>query len=556
MKFLRARISIFVAGSLLASISHAEDSPPPPADKQAEPAIATPGAEGDYLRAVHHQVHRRWADNFLRLAAETLPATNPVNELTRVAEAEVIIGPNGQLVAMKMTKPSGYAGFDDAVADVLRDSAPFAVPPVDLLSDDDAVHVRWTFARDQRRCSGLAIERFEDPLEIAAVKLLRKKRQGELLRRAAVATAAGMPVETVMGAIAKAWVPASFNAAANIVTPGVSLRVARLLAEAGDPAAVKSLQAAVTLPETAEGAGEALSSAKVPVCPLVKKSFDSPNLADQHRAALALKSAGEIDCAPGLIRLLQNSKARPDARVAAAIALGPIIDEAAHKAVATAAKEDASAAVRGAAMLAGIRPGAGRGKVVAMVPFLRDPAPDIRAAAAGGIVRAGGDTDLADLYVLFKDSDPRAAESVARELDRVRTDEATKFLVRLLKRPFPSVQTLAAQMLIKRRAVSSLSALKPLLDPATDPALRQIALVAADAPALAAADPKLGLAVYRAYLGRGERDLAGNWWVSHAAALPPSDQTGALLDWIDTRTMGGAMARGGNVAAPGGDHGK
>ncbi|HXI59391.1 MAG TPA: HEAT repeat domain-containing protein, partial [Polyangia bacterium] len=142
------------------------------------------------------------------------------------------------------------------------------------------------------------------------------------------------------------------------------------------------------------------------------------------------------------------------------------------------------------------------------------------------------------------------------ELDRVRTEEATKFLVRLLKRPFPSVQTLAAQMLIKRRAVSSLSALKPLLDPANDPALRQIALVAADAPALAAADPKLGLAVYRAYLGRGERDLAGNWWVAHASALPPSDQTDALLDWIDTRTTGAAMARGGNASAPGGEHGK
>ncbi len=203
-------------------------------------------------------------------------------------------------------------------------------------------------------------------------------------------------------------------------------------------------------------------------------------------------------------------------------------------------------------MLAGIRPGAGRGKIVAMVPFLRDPAPDVRAAAAAGIVRAGGDTDLDDLYVLFKDSDPRAAELVARELDRVRTEEATKFLARLLRRPHVSVQNLAAQMLINRHAVAAYPSLKTFLDPATDPALRMRALVAADAPALAtlanpaeaAADPSLGIAVYRAYLGRKERDLAAAWWVAHASGLSPQQQTETLLDWIDARDLGAAVARG------------
>jgi hypothetical protein len=201
-----------------------------------------------------------------------------------------------------------------------------------------------------------------------------------------------------------------------------------------------------------------------------------------------------------------------------------------------------------------------------MVAFLRDPAPDVRAAAAGGIIRAGGDTDLADLYVLFKDNDPRASESVARELDRVRTEEATKFLVRLLKRPQASVQLLAAQMLIKRHAVSSFAALKPFLDPATDPALRARALVAADASVLAAMtnpgdgpdnDPNgAGVAAYRAYLGRGERDLAGAWWVGHVATLSPDNQTDTLLDWIASSDAGAPMAGGGGTATAQGYHRK
>ncbi|HEX3695045.1 MAG TPA: HEAT repeat domain-containing protein [Polyangia bacterium] len=542
---------------LIAGQARAES---PPVDRLPEPTIAAAGAEGDYLRAIHHQVHRRWAENFIRLAGETLPATDRVNDLTRAVEDELVIGADGQIISTKLTTPSGFAGFDDAVGDVLRDSAPFPKPPVDLLSDDDAVHIRWTFARDQRRCSQLALERAQDPLEIAAPKLLRKNRQAELFNRASAAVAAGLPVESVVGAVAKAWMPA------NLAGAHPSGRVARALAETGDRAAIKWLQAAVTQPATAGEVGEALSAAKVRVCPLVKKTLGGATVAEQEPAARALKNAGEPDCAPELVKLLQNPKARIEARVAAAVALGPITDDAGHKALAAAAKDDPSPAVRGAAMLAGIRPGAGRGKVVAMVAFLRDPAPDVRAAAAGGIIRAGGDTDLADLYVLFKDNDPRAAESVARELDRVRTEEATKFLVRLLKRPQASVQLLAAQMLIKRHAVSSFAALKPFLDPTTEPTLRARALVAADAPVLAAManpgdgpgnDPNgAGVAAYRAYLGRGERDLAGAWWVGHAAMLSPDNQTETLLDWIATRDGGAPMARGGGTATAQGYHEK
>ena len=205
-------------------------------------------------------------------------------------------------------------------------------------------------------------------------------------------------------------------------------------------------------------------------------------------------------------------------------------------------------------MLALIRPNAGRAKVIAMEKFLRDPNADIRAAAAAGVVRAGGDVNLDDLYVLFKDNDPRPSMAALHELDRLPSEEATKLVARLAKRPQLVVQKLAAEILIRRAARDSYSALRPFLDGKTDPELRTLALVAADEPTLAAAaaDPQLGLAAFRARLARGERDQAADWFVAHGKKLSPADQAAAMTEWIATAegpTLATAQARGKPTAA-------
>ena len=73
--------------------------------------------------------------------------------------------------------------------------------------------------------------------------------------------------------------------------------------------------------------------------------------------------------------------------------------------------------------------------------------------------------------------------------------------------------------------------------------------MAADPEALRAAasnsaDPRQSVGAYRAYLGRGERDLAGGWWLAHAAGLAPAAQTETLLDWLNSRDPRATMARG------------
>src|SRR5664279_2595292 len=135
------------------------------ADKLAEPALTGTGADGDYLRQVHERVHARWAGNFLRLASETLPASDPVNDPARTVTVDLVLSTDGgQIVSLEVSKSGGLAGFDDAAKEVLRDSLPFPAPAADVRSDDGLVRLRWSFARDQRRCAEVAVIHAEEPL--------------------------------------------------------------------------------------------------------------------------------------------------------------------------------------------------------------------------------------------------------------------------------------------------------------------------------------------------------------------------------------------------------
>ena len=131
------------------------------ADKLAEPPLAGTGIEHEYLRLVHERVHPRWTDNFLRLASGTLPASDPVNDPARATTVDMVLAADGQIVAIDVAKGSGFAGFDDAAREVLRDSVPFPSAAIDVRSDDGQIHLRWIFARDQRRCADVTVLHIE-----------------------------------------------------------------------------------------------------------------------------------------------------------------------------------------------------------------------------------------------------------------------------------------------------------------------------------------------------------------------------------------------------------
>ncbi|HEY7370834.1 MAG TPA: TonB family protein [Polyangia bacterium] len=529
----RPEVWPFVLAAVLALPLRRAAADPIAADKLAETPMASAGSgpEADYLRTLHGHIHRRWADNFLQLAGEKLPAVNPLNQAGLTAEADVVVAPDGQLISARIARGSGFPGFDDAILEVLRDSVPFPTPPPAIRSDDERLHLHWLFARDQRRCAGVTVTHSYDPVEVALPKLLRAGRRDEALKRVAMTRGAGLPAESVFTLLAADWIKAAIH------EPWATVRMARLLAERGDDEGGKWLKNAVRRPELAGDAGQALVAVRVPLCPLLKAWFDSDNWTDHQVAAVALMNAGDPACAPGLTKLLRNTKARPEARAAAATALGSIDDADARKALAEMARDDNPVApVRAAAMLAQIKPGAGRPKVIAMERYLRDASPDIRAAAAAGVVRAGGAANLDDLYVLFKDNDARPAMASLRELDRVPSEEATKLIARLARRPQPEVQKLASEILLRRNARDYYPSFKSFMDPKADPDLRALALAGADEPALqaAASDPKLGLGVFRARLARGEREQAIDWFLAHGAAIPAAMQGEAMADWLST----------------------
>ncbi len=499
-----------------------------PNDKAAEPAVMGGPNDLEYLRKLHAHVHKRWADNFLQLIGQNLKLSDPLNDPTRVAEADVIIGGDGKLLNVTLTKRSGFAGFDDAIPEILKDSSPFPKPPQAARSDDDNLHVHWTFARDERRCSGIAVLHVDDPLEVAIPKLMRTGRRDEIVGRVIAARASGLPADPAVSALAKEWLVGAAK------QPWVTMKIATSLADRGDADAIAWLKAALKKPDQARAAGAALAAKKIPVCPLVKAGLEGANAAEQMAAAQALATAGEVACAPGLVKLLETPKAKSDARIAALIALGPIDDDGAKASLATATKDD-NAGVRAAAMLAQIRPMSGRAKMLSMVHLVKDPAIEVRTAGSAGVVRAGGDSDFDDLYMLFKDTDPRPAVAVIKELERVPSEEATKMIAKLMRRPLPAVQKAAAQLLVKRHAKSVFPAFKTFLEPpSSDAELRGLALVAADDAQLAAQanDPKMGGWVYGALLARGERDRAADWLLSHAPAMTPVAQADAMVDWL------------------------
>jgi len=501
---------------------------PLPSDKLAEPPIMGGPNDVEYLRKLHAHVHKRWTDNFLALIGQNLALGNPLNDATRAAEADVVISPAGQLVSTTITKSSGFAGFDDAIPEVLKDSVPFPASPQASRSDDDNLHLHWVFARDERRCSGVTILHIDDPLEIAIPKLMKAGRRDELVARIAAARAGGAHAEPSMTSLANEWLRGAAK------EPWVTVKIASALAGHGDADAIAFLKTAVKKPAEARAAGASLAANKVAICPVVKAALEGANAAEQMMAAQALATSSETACVPGLVKMLENPKLKAEARAAAATALGPVDDDAARAALATAAKED-NVAVRAAAALAQIRPNAGRAKMLSMVRLLKEPAIELRAAGCAGVVRAGGDSDFDDLYMLFRDTDPRPAEATLRELDALRSEEATKMIAKLMRRPLVAVQRLAAELLVKRHAKSTFAAFGAFLEPpSSDPELRGMALVAADDAKLAslAADPKLGPWVYRARLARGERDRAADWLLAALPAMPPAAQADAMVEWL------------------------
>jgi TonB family protein len=155
------------------------------------PALIDPARPGAaYLTSVALQLQPGWGQ-FLDDCRIRLPATHPLNQTTLAATAAITIDRKGRVSDVAIAQPSGNADFDRAVRDAIADATSLPMPPVEALSDDDRVHLRWLFARDRRQAGPATaeIEHRELPLATTIAKLVASGELARAARRCATAPA-------------------------------------------------------------------------------------------------------------------------------------------------------------------------------------------------------------------------------------------------------------------------------------------------------------------------------------------------------------------------------
>ena len=491
-----------------------------------EPAVQGDESALPYLRALHVQVHRLWADNFLAMAAAQLPKDHPINTLSREVNLEVVLSAAGKLIDVRVTKTSGAAEFDSSAMDVVKASAPFGVAPEEVLSDDGKARVLWTFARDDRRCSGLTLAHRELPLAEAVKAMVAQGRDGAATARLQKATdaerLAGMDV------FARAWLDGKENDKA------LAVEVAAANALAGDDRGAERLRKAAEK-EPTFGVVRGLAALKIPICPLIKDYLNKGNSAEaRERFLWALAAGTEGECLSFAIATAKNRTARRIERTLALSSLGHS-DGAEAKAALKEALKDPDPNIQAAAILAEARPGAGKSAVFRLTPLLSDKSVAVRAAAAAALVRVGGEAMLPQLFLIFREKDPVVFTTLAPELAALSGAPSAEMLGRFLRKDDLSFKLAAARALASRRddyaakpraslANATNAELQLLAGPALDKDKRQAALQSPTNDKF----PDTFAALLR---GNG-RTVAADWLLAQFAKLEPATRVSLLGQWL------------------------
>lgn len=504
------------------------------ATEAAEPAVGPPGPAGDYLRKVHERLHGHWADGFIRMSPYKV--VGPVSS-TRHVDIAITVRWDGTLASVNVVKPSDAPEFDSAALNALAMAAPLP-PPVEVMADDGLAHIRWRFARDFRLCSGGEIVPVEFPLEVALPRLAARGRLAEALRRMRDALERqGWSGGDFLAPFARQWL-----ARPQLTTELDTLAVAAL-AVGGERALERRLESALFVPDTAVIAARALARLGRDVAPLLQARLGAETTdaikssAVQVALAEPKVAAACGHCADALVALVLE-RHRPAALRARAVTAIARLNrtEAVSHALAVAA-QDANPAVQAPALLATVTKE--RPSLIKMASLLRNRAPELRAAGAAGVIRAGGEEGVEQLYRLPRETDVRPIVAAAAELAQLRGDDSATLLEKLLKRTEPEVRVAVVQALAARRDAASRKLAETVIaaakrEPAENPAMRTLALdQAAPAELVAmAADTRLGLAGYRALLRANLREDAARWILFRLEELSPEDQIVALGDWI------------------------
>jgi TonB family protein len=494
-----------------------------------EPAVQGEGSALPYLRDLHARVHRLWADNFLAMATAQLPKDHPINVMSRAVDLELVLSAEGKLLDVRIVKSSGSTEFDSAAMDVVKASVPFGAAPEDVLSDDGKARVLWTFARDDRRCSGLTLDHRDLALADAVKTMVVQGRDGAAVARLQkvddTERLAGMDV------FARAWLDGMEKDKA------LAVDVAAANAIAGDERGAERLRkAAEKEPTLAVVRG--LAALKIPICPLIKDYLNKGNSAEaRERFLWALGEGADGECLSFAIATAKNRAAGRVERTLALASLGHSNSAEAMAALKDVLK-DPDPNVQAAAILAEARPGAGKSAVFRLTPLLRDKSVAVRAAATAALVRVGGEAVLPQLFLVFKEKDPVVYTTLAPELAALSGAPSAEMLGRFLRKDAPSIRLAAARALATRHDDAAAKVQATLAGAAT-PELRLLAGPALDkdkrAAAVAAPTNEDFAASFAALVRGTGRIVAADWLLAQFDKLEPGTRVATLGQWLGTR---------------------
>jgi HEAT repeat protein len=501
-----------------------------------EPQITVSGAEGDYLRTLHAQIHFRWVTKFIETIAMARPARDPLNDPHLQTEVLFTVRWDGSAAEATVSKGSGNATFDQYAIASVRSEIRYPVPPLQVFGDDGVAHFHWTLARDQRLCSGGEVRRREDPLEEALPRLFYQGRTKEALLRVARYMREGD--SNAMSTFARAWLGRRFS------DPVADVRAAAALAQVGDRRQVDRLRAGLGRSDTVAISAQALSALKIDVCTLVAPSLRAGDPAAAELAAHALiESHAEqpptSPCVAALTDLVKDPAvpARVRAEMIAALAA---VNPGNVRHMLLGMLEDPDAHIRAAAARSFARPGGGRPTLYRLQPLLKDPSPEVRAAVAAGLVRSTGEIAFEYLQPVLKENDMQPMLAMADELGRQSSSASVDLLAKLLKRNVPELRMAVMAALAERRDAPARALFQPLAvavrkDPRASNQARLVAFSGADVDELLplAKDPVMGLPAYRAMLAARRHQEAADWLVGSFDRMAPDETlVDAFAAWL------------------------
>jgi hypothetical protein len=189
-------------------------------------------------------------------------------------------------------------------------------------------------------------------------------------------------------------------------------------------------------------------------------------------------------------------------------------------------------------VLAVAQPGGGKAVLFKLTPLLRDQAIEVRTAASVGLVRSVGDQALEQLYLLYKETDPRPYEGVAAALARLSSQASADMLLRMLKRDDPRIRAAASAALASRSDAAAQAGLQAILKD-TNAGVRAFAAAAMGPGERGLALDGIplgdaGLRLYRALTTGAApgRAAAAGWLAARFSAATPAQQVELLGQWL------------------------